>query len=309
MVWLILPTYEEAGNVERVVRAALAALEICEKLEIRTFANDIVRMLALAEAKLGDYASAGARLDRLIADQTALGVTGLRIGVTYEARAEVALWADDARGFDTYARLTAREYRRGAGCPLSSRYERLTREARRRGIQPEVALTDFEPATAAQSEIASLSDLRSSVRQAFTGAQASDDRHTRALRLVCVARAARGGHLFVPDARGPALVASCDLAPPSATLGESVREYLEEEEDRFETQTIANAELPPLETRTPTAYADGVEYELLLLISTTARGSEVAGVIALSPSERDVKLLRQSQLLASIAEQLTALRA
>jgi dolichol-phosphate mannosyltransferase len=27
MVWLILPTYEEAGNVERVVRAALAALE------------------------------------------------------------------------------------------------------------------------------------------------------------------------------------------------------------------------------------------------------------------------------------------
>jgi hypothetical protein len=92
-------------------------------------------------------------------------------------------------------------------------------------------------------------------------------------------------------------------------LGESVREYLEEEEDRFETQTIAHADLPPLETRTPTAYADGVEYELLLLISTTARGSEVAGVIALSPSERDVKLLRQSQLLASIAEQLTAQQA
>src|SRR5918998_1896414 len=27
MVWLILPTYEEAGNVERVVEAALQALE------------------------------------------------------------------------------------------------------------------------------------------------------------------------------------------------------------------------------------------------------------------------------------------
>jgi len=111
-----------------------------------------------------------ARLDALIAAQTALGVTGLRLGVVYEARAEVALWAGDPAAFANFASLTAREYRHGSGCPLSARYERLTNEARRRGIQSSVTLDDFASTHVAQTDEAWSSDLAGAVRTTLSGA-------------------------------------------------------------------------------------------------------------------------------------------
>ncbi|HKP59290.1 MAG TPA: protein kinase [Polyangiales bacterium] len=282
---------------------ALAALRICEKLQIRTFSHDIVRMLALAEAKLGDFPAAIARIEGLIATQNAAGVEGLRLGISYEVRARIALWNDDARAFDTYARLTAREYRHGAGSPLGARYERLTDEARRRGIQPGVGLSDFELTTSVDSEMRSLDELRSVVHGVLGKTQVQADRHQRALRLVCSSRAARGGHLYLPGADGPQLAATCDLSAPDARLGEQVREYLEEQEDRFETQTVA-IELHSMQTSVPVAHADGIEYELLLLTCVNASEARVAGVIAVAPGEQRKKNPRESQLLASIAEQL-----
>jgi hypothetical protein len=285
---------------------ALAALEICQKLDIRTYSNDLVRLLALAEAKLGEFGAAIARLERLIESQNAIGVTGLRLGITYEARAEIALWNDDARAFDQFARLTAREYRHGAGSPLGTRYERLTREARRRGIQPGVTLGDFEPTTALDSQLSSLDELRSVVREVLADCEPETERQRRVLRLVCSSRAAIGGHLYLPGPQGPQLAATCDLPAPGKRLAEDVREYLREQEDRFETQTIALAERGATQTSAPIAHADGIEYELLLLSCVTDRDARIAGVIAIAPGPGAKVNPRQSQLLASIAEHLAA---
>ncbi|HKU37902.1 MAG TPA: hypothetical protein VJR89_07140, partial [Polyangiales bacterium] len=287
---------EEARSV------AVASLAICDALKIQTFAYDIVRMLALAEAKLGLIPDAVARLDGLIAAQTALGVSGLRIGVTYEARAEVALWSGDAAAFETYARLTAREYRYGARCPLSARYERLTREARRRGMQVAVAPSDFGHTTALESDFASLSELRDAVK----GALSAGDRFQSALRLLCGARSARGGHLFLPGPLGPQLAATHELPAPALRLTARVREYLEQQEDYFDTQTIAVVGPPANDTTAPTAQVDGVEYELLLLVHSHDQTAEITGVIALAPGNSPTPYPRQALLLASIAEQLSA---
>jgi hypothetical protein len=75
--------------------------------------------LALAECKLGD-ARAAARLDQLIARQNQLGTTGLRMGMSYEARALVAVWSADAAAFEHFAKLTAREYWHGAQTTLAA---------------------------------------------------------------------------------------------------------------------------------------------------------------------------------------------
>jgi hypothetical protein len=127
---LALDRTEEARDKARV------ALEICEELQIHSHANALVRTLALSEAKLGDYATANARLDRLIEQQLGLGATGLRLGLSYEARAQIAIWSNDPAAFEHYARLTAHEYRYGSRSPLGARYDRLVHEARRRGYEP-----------------------------------------------------------------------------------------------------------------------------------------------------------------------------
>lgn len=285
---------------------ASAALAICKQVGIGAFAYEVERLLALAEAKLGDFDAAVARLDAMIAAQRALGVTGLRIGVSYEARAEVALWADDTATFDKFASLTAREYRHGIGCPLSARYDRLMNEARRRNVQPRVSLGDFASSLAASNDQLSSSDLRSTVRATLTRARDPSDRYGSALGMVCESRAAIGGHLYLPAHEGPQLVASHALSAPSARLAECVREYLDEQEDRFDTQTVAQHGSPELENSVPLTRVDGTDYELLLLSRVSARGPEITGVIALAAGQQGTPDPRPRQLLALIAEQLGA---
>lgn len=284
--------------------SALAALSTCEQLNVRLMAYDLVRVLALSEATLGDFTSAVARLDRLIESQTAFGVTGLRLGISYEARAEVALWSEDAAGYEHFAQLTAREYRYGANSPLGARYERLLHEAQRRGIRPGPALSDFALTTTFDSSNVSLDELRSVVRDALSGPQSESERRQRALRMICSARAARGGHLYQPTAKGLALVASCGSSPPDERLAVHAREYLEREEDRFETQTIALGAQVALETHVPIAHIDGTDYELLLLSCVTDQLAQIVGVVALAPGAEPKVHPRQAQLLASIAAQL-----
>ena len=286
--------------------SARAALAVCEQHEIWLYRWELLRMLALSEAKLGDFASATARLDRLLAEQTEFGVTGLRIGVSYEARAEVALWSGDAAAFDHFARLTAREYRHGANSPLGARYERLTREAQRRGLVPSTSLSDFEPTTMAHSGVGEQPDVESVVEMALAGSTELPDRCLKALRLVCGARAARGGHLFLAANDGPQLMASCDLAQPADGLSRRVREYLIEQEDRFDTMTIAVGEDQPIEVMNDVAVAsvDGLEYELLPLTSVESQELRIAAVLAIAPGEHLRNNPRQTQLLSTIAAHL-----
>jgi hypothetical protein len=113
---------------------AAAALAMCEAAEVQSHSYELVRALALAEARLGHHDLALARLERLIQRQVAAGVSGLRLGVSYEACAQVAIWARDEDALRVYAQLTAREYRYGASSPLSARYQRLMNDAQRSGL-------------------------------------------------------------------------------------------------------------------------------------------------------------------------------
>jgi tetratricopeptide (TPR) repeat protein len=115
---------------------ARVALDLCRRLEIVSVSDGILRSWAVAEAKLGNFESALAEMQTLIGQQRELGIAGLKLGLSFEACARIAIASGDEDEFERYAQLTAREYRHGAGCPLGARYDALINEARRRGFDP-----------------------------------------------------------------------------------------------------------------------------------------------------------------------------
>jgi hypothetical protein len=284
-------------------RVAASALAICEELGIGVHAYELVRTLALVEAQGGDFASATERLDRIIAQQTAIGATGLRLGMTYEARALCAIWSGDVTGYEHYARLTAHEYRYGARSPLSARYERLKLEASRRGLPRAVELSDFEIETSPSSSL----DVDSMVALAMSGTQHVEERAQRALQLICDARAARAAHLYLLSKDGTLRrAASFGATRSGKPLLALVGEYVERELEQREAGTV-------LDTGTPvksepesaaTASVAGVDYEVHLLTSVVNGEGQVVGAIALDPGEQPVLSPVQGQLLAALAGHL-----
>jgi hypothetical protein len=139
-----------------------SALALCGELEIGVAAHGVSRALACAEATTGDGARAARRLDAVIASQLELGITGLHLGASYEARTRVAILAGDADAAQRYTTLTACEYRRGHSSPLRARYERLVRDARSAVKTKLLGLEDIDSSLNSQvTEVTSVSGAQS----------------------------------------------------------------------------------------------------------------------------------------------------
>jgi hypothetical protein len=222
----------ELGEVEKASAEGRRALEICTANGIGAQAHPLVRVLALAEAKLGAHDEACRRLDGLIAAQTELGVTGLHLGATYEARTRVAIWAGDEAAVERYGRLTAQEYRHGLGSPLGARYERLMDEARRTVALTLPKLLDFGSTRAAVGREAATMV----VTQLFEGAETTRDRSGRILEVLCSGSASTTGYLYLCTDAGPVLVASRGAQEPVGLL-DYVRECLKRDLDASDGET------------------------------------------------------------------------
>jgi hypothetical protein len=307
MTWV----YAQAGRAEALLgmndaeeaRArAAAALQICEANEIESPAYELVRILALAEVKLGQTRGIE-RIEELIAKQQQLGVTGLLLGLSFEARAQMAIWRGDTAAFEHYSRLCAREYRHGARSPLGKRYERLMNEAGRYGMRAQVALSDFEPMTAVDSSAMDETDLQKLVSRTMTN-QRIDERARKALQMICDSRAAGAGHLYLQVANDAQWVASLGADPPPAGTTDLVRDFIAQEEERADTMTVmATAGLQDSDDGSATLHVTGVTYEMLLLTCVVGGRGIVAGV-ALVSAEKRVRSPKQAQLLTLLASHL-----
>jgi hypothetical protein len=294
------------GRVGEARQSAANALAICDELGIGVHGYDLVRALALAEAKLGDVDAAVARLDALIATQAAMGVSGLRLGLSHEARARVAIWVGDEQAFEHHARLTAKEYRYGARCPMSVRYEQVLNEARRSGLRPATALPEIEATTLVASGRTGFDDVSGVVAKALADAADCKERALRALRLLCDARASHGGHFYLVRPDGVTLVASHRLAAPPATLNAQVHEHLTHELERSETLTVVvtKTRIEDVVNTASMAEIGGVTYDLLLVAGVVQNVGRVVGVVALAIGDQRMRNANQGQLLAAIAAQL-----
>jgi hypothetical protein len=309
-MWIV----SQAGSAEALLNmerpeearaAASAALTICEARQIGAQSFDLIRCLALAEAKLAEPRAAE-RLDALILQQDRLGTTGLRLGLSYEARARIAMWSGDASAFEHYAGLTAREYRHGARTSLGARYESLMNDAARRGLRAAVSLSDFAGlSTNLDSSSLGSEELLTVVTRGLAGQRSAQERAQIALQMICAAHDASAGHLYVIAASGLVLGASHGADTPTLQLAELVRQYAVQEQHREGAMDeMVTGELESELTLAPTVQVGAVRYELLPLNSVVDGVSTLAGVAALPAKDARVRSEKQLRLLDALATHL-----
>jgi hypothetical protein len=295
--WLALDNPEQARAV------ASHALERWQAQRGSARKSELDRVLALAEAKLG-LAGAVDRIEAVIAQQTQSGVTGSRLGLSYETRAQIAIWQRDAAAFERYAELTAREYRYGAESALGARYERLLNEAARHDLHTPHSLADFASTTTIDSSMLTSDDVKSVVLRTMARSSQSEERAQAALQLICASRRASSGHLYLTSPMGLMLSASQGefAAPPVIA---DVREFLtctREREEKID--EMATGDLPEAGALDNSIQVGKTRYALLVLSCIVDDERKIAGVAAIAAGDTLIDGLRQAQLLDVLASHL-----
>jgi len=279
------------GRLGEARAAGDRALALCFEHSIEVTAHDVARALALAEAKLGYHAQAAQRLDMIIQEQRALGVTGLTLGASYEARARVAAWAGDEARMNEYARLTAREYRYGSSSPLGARYERLIHEVQRTSTLMPPELSELEQNggnTLLSMRSASASEI---VTRALQGVESVEERAERALALLCEEWGSSAGYLYLyaDQSSGEArlrLVASRGLDAPPPGLLEFLNAELTREVVDQPTMTVdLGPGLPGTACARVFTDAAGKSYDSLRLICVFEGLTRQAGVAVFADND------------------------
>jgi hypothetical protein len=284
----------QAGHMQEARVVASAALETCARRDIGAHSFDLIRTLALAEAKLG-AAGAVQRLEQLEARQHALGITGLRLGLTFEARARMAIWSGDAEAFDRYAAATAKEYRYADRSSLGTRYERLMNEAGRSGLQTAVRPTDFAVTSSSFSEVIASDEERTVIEQKPSQV-APRDRARTALEQICQANDDAAGHLYLMTSDGLVLVASRGGRAPHDSLTTQIRAHI----TTLGPRTFVE---PADDDAVRIVDVGGTEYTLLTLQCVIDDVETVAGVVALARGGAKADRT-QTRLLETIAASL-----
>jgi tetratricopeptide (TPR) repeat protein len=270
--------------------------------------EEVQQALALAETKLGDYDSAVQRLDRLISSQRALGVVGLHLGASFEARARAAIWAKDAKGFAQFVRLTAHEYRHGHAAGLQARCERLREEAQRGGLEPpdpDAALLQVAP-IALQSE----PSITQIIECALEAAETPEQRAAAVLRVLCETAGVEAGHLYLVQTDASLRwVASRALSEPTERERERAARHFEHVRSRGVGATMVSsareARVSAVKT-SPSLRTPGLMREQVLLL-TAATGQELrhVAVAVLNNGERTALMEAEHPILSHLGARLS----
>jgi tetratricopeptide (TPR) repeat protein len=292
------------GRVEEARAFASAALlELKARCRAGIGPASLVRVLALAEAKLGD-ARGVEKLDALIAKQNAIGATGLRVGLSYEARARIAIWSGDEAAFEKFSQLTAREYRHGARTTLGARYALLMNEAARSGMQAKLTLADFQ-ALESTSSVPAGDERITMITRSISDQRSARERTKIALQAICTALAASEGYLFLITPAGPVLRASQGGGTPARLIGERVAAYVSERQsDASDLDEMATGMLEDDVARVPTVQTGARRYELLPLGCVKGATSVLVGVAVIELAVDRERDPRRALLLHAVAQTL-----
>jgi hypothetical protein len=276
----------ELGCYQESRDYGLHTLEQCRERDNHNV-EAVIRGLSLAEAKLGDYAQASARLDALIERQRNAGVSGLHLGATYEARARIALWANDLPAFEAFSRLTATEYRHGQGSRLGARYESLIEEARQAGVHVPAEPSAVETSILATANVEHRAAVVARIELLMRAVGSRAQRAQQALRLICEATAADAGHLYLITSQGPVWTASQPAAGGGdaqfALACECVEHAFSDESNTTRLMTEA-ATIPWVESAARTRIEGVWHQPLLITCSSDHELRHVAVVVLVAPA-------------------------
>lgn len=290
------------GRVREARAYGLAALEQATALGIINLSHELVRELALAEAKLRDFAGAARRLDQLIARRSHL-LPG-RLAVDCEARACVAIWAGDAAGAAHFAELALKRAGRGDDSARLLRETRLIYEARASGLEISFLPSEFESAVLGEADLNTRPKLIAKVTVALQRAKDPKARACRALWLLCKPVRAPAAQFFLVVDGALKHAASYGEQCSDALNGFVLDYWRTRLHDDLETQvdltTIdgMNAGIE-LTTNVP-----DTQYRLVLLTCAGAHELIDIGILALDRVARASWPDTYPQLLAAVATRL-----
>jgi hypothetical protein len=264
----------ELGRAEEALWLGRSELGCCEAHGMRQQARNVSLAMALAEAKLGRREEAARRAQTVISEQIRLGVTGVQLGYSYEARARIAIAANDGEAFHRFAPLAWEQYRPGKSSVLGALYERLMDDARQAGLV-EAAPVGVQ-ATSAEGTRRSedLTDL-------IAACDNPRERAECALGLLCDGDPPTRGHLLVATENGFALVAS---NTPCASVSEIVAfasDCVEREKSVNEMETAALSSVSLGTMSAEWRDAEGTDYEVVLLMTNVSQVPCIGGVALL----------------------------
>jgi hypothetical protein len=206
---------DEAGHPEQAEDQGHVYLAAASRAELGKSAELWIGLaLSVIQAKLG-RADAARLVDALIEHGLALGATGLRLGLAYEARARIAILQSDAAGYERYRGLCEWQFVKAENPACSAKLQRLTREAQQRKVISEAPMRDGArnlPATTIRVRLNACSDAAERARVALT--------------LLAQRSGATVGHLYQLRGDVPMLTASLGAQEPDATLADLVQEYI-----------------------------------------------------------------------------------
>jgi hypothetical protein len=200
------------------------------------------------------------------------------LGHSYEVAARLAIAEKDARAFRRYAELAREQYRPGKSSVLGALYERLVDEARQAG------LVDAAPRETGAVFNASTSRSSNDLTSLLAVCQDPRERAELALGLLCDGDPPTRGHLLVSKGDGLVLVASNTACASTSEIVSFASDRMDRESRAGSMETNASAletmGTPWTEWRDP----DGVDYEVVLLVTSAPDGFCIAGVALLAKS-------------------------
>ncbi|MBN1652725.1 MAG: protein kinase [Deltaproteobacteria bacterium] len=286
---VLVETLIEMREFERAYKVASQSLETAEAIcPYPEAVRELHRVLALADAKLGNFAEATKRIEATIDKARNEEVGGEPLGVLYEAAAWIALAAQDDERFGAYTELTAKQYKPGLNPSLNAKVEKLKEEMKRRQLpvsdgygysQGWTADKEFGP-TVTASIMTSIPPLVNSVLKNY---ETQEDRAEQALKLLIEHTQADESYLYALKTEGLVLVAPLNRIPPPG-LSSRMSEYLNELEmnDGEKTVTMTSDFDQAVEDQRKVIISDdGYTFQPVVLVGSYADGYKIAGLAAL----------------------------
>jgi hypothetical protein len=268
----------ELDRAEEASSLGLSELARCESHGMRSQARQLSLSIARAEAKLGRFDTAWRRVEAVLAEQLALGIAGLQLGHTYEVAARIAIAEQKADDFRTYAALARERYKPGKSSVLGALYERLVDEARQAGLTQVAPLASSVRATDAMSRASE------DVTTLLAGCNDARERAELALGLLCDGDPPTRGHLLIAKNEGLLLVASNTACTSVSEIVAFASERMDRESRAGSMETNASEADTIGTPSTEWRDHEGVDYEVVLLVTSVSSGFCIAGVALLAKS-------------------------
>jgi Protein kinase domain/AAA ATPase domain len=323
LVWGLLAAQHvrllrELGRTQEALDRAQAYIEVIQAQQLSTAQRYVLAETARTLAVAGRHAEALAMIDPVIQLIESSGSSGLALGTFYEMRARIAITMADRAGFEQFAELCAREYKKGNNPAISAKFARLIELAQQHGLAS--ATAGIEGAVRVLSEAPPDDGGDNTIVSRILECVDASDRARCGLTILLQSTDSYLGYLYGANEGGLVALAGLPESMAEPALEQWLGRWLEAERELAAhtaavTTATVSVEPPPTEAVTVTGDqnladcrspdyvdADGRRFHAIMLLHEHEGQRTVAAVLAM---QSELKRRRPpGSLLAQIAHQL-----